>query len=206
VTDSDPFDSLPRECDGTAFPEEMNGFAFIAFHGSWNRDPPTGYKVVYVPMDDNGDAIGNPFDLLAHEGQDAKWEDGFRPVDVDFDDCGRFLLSSDGSNGHGKKLVRIDYGGPGVTSTCNRPLCKEGGGGSSAGSPFYKRCTSWVLIAALSFQYFSFYLCSQVLGLLKKREYSYGKENTGELVKCCRGYNGGMLWRLQWWNLYEVTK
>ena len=28
----------------------MDGDAFIAFHGSWNRDPPTGYKVVRLPM------------------------------------------------------------------------------------------------------------------------------------------------------------
>jgi hypothetical protein len=45
-----------------------------------------------------------------------------------------------------------------------------------------------------------------VLGLLKKREYSYEKEKTGESVKRCRGYNGGTLWRLQQRNLYEVTK
>jgi hypothetical protein len=27
----------------------MNGTAFVSFHGSWDRTPPTGYKVVYVP-------------------------------------------------------------------------------------------------------------------------------------------------------------
>jgi glucose/arabinose dehydrogenase len=142
-------EDIAPECDGTAFPEEMNGFAFIAFHGSWNRNPPTGYKVVYVPMDDNGDAIGEPLDLLAHEGQNTNWEDGFRPVDVDFDGCGRLLVTSDGTNGNGKKIVRIDYRDPGVNSTrtCNMPSCQEGGGGSS-GSPG-KRYAAWMLIAAL---------------------------------------------------------
>ena len=32
------------------FPKEWDGDVFIAFHGSWNRDVPTGYKVVRVPL------------------------------------------------------------------------------------------------------------------------------------------------------------
>jgi glucose/arabinose dehydrogenase len=99
-------DELPEECTNDPFPEKMNGYAFIAFHGSWNRDVPTGYKVVYVPFDERGDPTDCAIDLLAHEPPDAKWEDGFRPVDVDFDDCGRLLVSGDGS---GSKMVRIEY-------------------------------------------------------------------------------------------------
>jgi glucose/arabinose dehydrogenase len=87
----------------------MDGYAFIAFHGSWNRDLPTGYKVVYIAMDENGDALGDPVDFLAHVPPNASWEDGFRPVDVDFDFCGRLLLTSDGTSGSGEKLVRIEY-------------------------------------------------------------------------------------------------
>lgn len=99
---------LPANCSG-CFPESMDGYAFIAFHGSWNRDPPTGYKVVYVPMDANGRASGSPVDLLAHDSDMAPWPDGFRPVDVDFDACGRLLVSSDGSQGgNGTKIVRIE--------------------------------------------------------------------------------------------------
>jgi glucose/arabinose dehydrogenase len=40
----------PQCRDIVPFPASMNGYAFIAFHGSWNRDIPTGYKVVYVPI------------------------------------------------------------------------------------------------------------------------------------------------------------
>lgn len=36
---------------GTAFPAEYRGDLFIAFHGSWNRSVPTGYKVVRLPLD-----------------------------------------------------------------------------------------------------------------------------------------------------------
>jgi len=102
-------DTLPTGCKGGTFPREMDGFAFIAFHGSWNRVVPTGYKVVYIKMDSQGRAIGSALDLLTHEPPNAKWEDGFRPVDVEFDACGRLLVSSDGSSGSGSKLVRIDY-------------------------------------------------------------------------------------------------
>ena len=37
---------------GTQFPEKYRGGAFIAFHGSWNRDPEpqAGYTVVFNPM------------------------------------------------------------------------------------------------------------------------------------------------------------
>jgi glucose/arabinose dehydrogenase len=106
----------------SSFPEAMDGFAFIAYHGSWNRDIPTGYKVVYVEMDENGDPVGEPIDLLAHQAPDANWEDGFRPVDVAFDACGRLLVTSDGTRGRGSKVVRIDY------------LGKNGGGGGTTGA------------------------------------------------------------------------
>jgi glucose/arabinose dehydrogenase len=37
-----------------ALPEQWRGGAFIAFHGSWDRSPATGYKVVWMPFDNNG--------------------------------------------------------------------------------------------------------------------------------------------------------
>ena len=36
---------------GKAFPEEYRGDLFIAFHGSWNRSVPTGYKIVRLQLD-----------------------------------------------------------------------------------------------------------------------------------------------------------
>jgi glucose/arabinose dehydrogenase len=41
---------------GSAFPEKYRGGAFVTFHGSWNRKPPSGYEVVFLPFD----ADGNP--------------------------------------------------------------------------------------------------------------------------------------------------
>ena len=108
----------PDECEGVEpFPESMDGDLFISFHGSWNREIPTGYKVVHVAINENGTGVvggigADPVDLLKHEGNDSKWEDGFRPVDVSFDACGRLLVSSDGSRTGGsypgEKIVRIE--------------------------------------------------------------------------------------------------
>ncbi|MDE2405776.1 MAG: sorbosone dehydrogenase family protein [Sphingomonadales bacterium] len=38
--------------------------AFIARHGSWNRKPPVGYDVVFVPFDANGNPQGKPVPVL----------------------------------------------------------------------------------------------------------------------------------------------
>jgi hypothetical protein len=59
-------------------------------------------------MDENGNVVGAPVDLLAHQPPNANWDDGFRPVDVDFDECGRLIVTSDGTSGNGAKLVRIE--------------------------------------------------------------------------------------------------
>ena len=37
---------------GTQFPAHYRGALFVAYHGSWNRQPPTGYKVVAVTFTD----------------------------------------------------------------------------------------------------------------------------------------------------------
>ena len=37
---------------GASFPERYLNGAFVAFHGSWNRKPATGYRVGFVPFED----------------------------------------------------------------------------------------------------------------------------------------------------------
>ncbi len=46
------FDSAPAG----GLPERFRGGAFISFHGSWDRSPATGYKVVWLPFDAQGNA------------------------------------------------------------------------------------------------------------------------------------------------------
>lgn len=38
---------------GTQFPQDYRGGAFVALHGSWNAATPRGYKIVYVPFNNN---------------------------------------------------------------------------------------------------------------------------------------------------------
>lgn len=95
------------ECSG-GFPAHMLGDAFVGFHGSWNRDTPTGYKVVHIPMTSRGlPCFPLPNDFLCHAGGTAKWPSGSRPVDVRFDSCGRLLVTDDGAN----QVLMIRYTG-----------------------------------------------------------------------------------------------
>jgi len=100
---------LPEKCQG-GLPEEYDGDAFIGYHGSWNRDVPTGYKVVRVPMKDGLPSSKKPYDVMWHSGEGAKWPSGFRPADVKFDKCNRLLISSDGSGRQeiiGKMIITL---------------------------------------------------------------------------------------------------
>lgn len=55
----------------TQFPQRYRGGAFIAFRGSWNRAPATGYKVVFVPFKD-GRPTGEYEDFITGFLLDAK--------------------------------------------------------------------------------------------------------------------------------------
>jgi glucose/arabinose dehydrogenase len=48
---------------GGALPDRYAGGAFIGQHGSWNRNPRSGYKVIFVPFAD-GRPAGPPEDVL----------------------------------------------------------------------------------------------------------------------------------------------
>jgi glucose/arabinose dehydrogenase len=43
---------------GTRFPERFRHDAFTAMRGSWNRNPPAGYKVVRIRFDGQGNPLG----------------------------------------------------------------------------------------------------------------------------------------------------
>jgi glucose/arabinose dehydrogenase len=68
--------------------------AFIGQHGSWNRNPPSGYKVVFVGFDAAGKPVGKPRDVLTgFLGDDGKAHG--RPVGVAFDKGGALLVADD---------------------------------------------------------------------------------------------------------------
>lgn len=49
--------------DHTAFPARYRGGAFVCFRGSWNRDRGTGYKLVFIPFE-NDRPVGHYEDFL----------------------------------------------------------------------------------------------------------------------------------------------
>ncbi|KPF94436.1 sorbosone dehydrogenase [Rhodopseudomonas sp. AAP120] len=81
---------------GDLFPAEMKGGAFIGQHGSWNRKPHSGYKVIYVPFKD-GQPSGPPRDILTGFLNDKEEAMG-RPVGVAIDQRGGLLVADDVAN------------------------------------------------------------------------------------------------------------
>jgi glucose/arabinose dehydrogenase len=81
---------------GNLFPEAMAGGAFVGQHGSWNRKPRAGYKVIFVPFAD-GKPIGKPQDILTGFLNDNGEAQG-RPVGVRLDKQGALLVADDVGN------------------------------------------------------------------------------------------------------------
>ena len=89
-------------CLGLAFAEgnrltpEFSSGAFVGQHGSWNRRPRSGYKVIFVPFDD-GRPAGDPVDVLTGF-LSAEGDALGRPVGVVFDRQGALLVADDVGN------------------------------------------------------------------------------------------------------------
>lgn len=81
---------------GSLLPQRFRQGAFIGQHGSWNRDPPSGYKVIFVPFA-NGKPAGNPITVL--DGfLDAEGNAQGRPVGVTPDNSCALLVADDVGN------------------------------------------------------------------------------------------------------------
>ena len=84
---------------GLAYGDGAAGFGpgmFVGQHGSWNRAPRSGYKVIFVPFA-NGRPSGSPVDVLTgfvRENGDAMG----RPVGVAVDTRGGLLVADDVGN------------------------------------------------------------------------------------------------------------
>jgi glucose/arabinose dehydrogenase len=81
---------------GSLFPPEMVNGAFIGQHGSWNRKPRSGYKVIFVPFA-NGMPSSKPQDVLTGFLNDDGEAQG-RPVGVAIDKQGALLVADDVGN------------------------------------------------------------------------------------------------------------
>ena len=69
--------------------------AFVGMHGSWNRETPVGYKVVFVPFR-GGRPAGAPVDFVT--GFQADGKTFGRPVGVTVDPRGALIVADDLSN------------------------------------------------------------------------------------------------------------
>lgn len=92
--------------EAAQFPERYRNGLFVGLHGSWNRDPIVGYKVVFIPFRD-GKPAGPPEDFLTGFIKDRETGEVYgRPVAPFVAKDGSLLVSDDG----GGRVWRIVYG------------------------------------------------------------------------------------------------
>jgi glucose/arabinose dehydrogenase len=81
---------------GELFPQRYRGGAFVGQHGSWNRKPLSGYRVIFVPFS-GGRPSGPPEEILTGFIDDQEHALG-RPVGVAVDGRGALLVADDVGN------------------------------------------------------------------------------------------------------------
>ncbi len=80
----------------SGLPAPFSAGAFIGQHGSWNRRPPSGYRVIFVPFV-GGRPEGQPIDVLTGF-LDADEQARGRPAGVALDLRGGLLVADDVGN------------------------------------------------------------------------------------------------------------
>jgi glucose/arabinose dehydrogenase len=80
----------------TALPARFRGGMFVGQHGSWNRKPRSGYRVIFVPFT-SGRPSGDPVEVLTGFVQPNGDAMG-RPVGVAIDAHGGLLVADDVGN------------------------------------------------------------------------------------------------------------
>jgi len=95
---------------GKMFPQDYQGNAIIAQHGSWNRTEPVGYKLMRVTFDENHQVNGHEVFIDGWLNDGEAWG---RPTDVLQLPDGSLLVSDD-FNG---VIYRVSYGEQTHTNT-----------------------------------------------------------------------------------------
>ncbi|MDZ5650289.1 sorbosone dehydrogenase family protein [Nitrospirillum sp. BR 11828] len=80
----------------TSLPSSYQGGAFVGEHGSWNRNIPNGYKVIFIPFS-NGQPNGQPMDVVTGF-LDTEGRAHGRPVGLAIDKTGALLIADDVGN------------------------------------------------------------------------------------------------------------
>jgi glucose/arabinose dehydrogenase len=82
---------------GTSLPPAFANGMFVGQHGSWNRNPSSGYKVIFVPFANGRPQNVAPIDVLTGFLNAAGQAQG-RPVGVALDRQGALLVADDVGN------------------------------------------------------------------------------------------------------------
>lgn len=94
----------------TGWPAAWRGDLLVAYHGSWNRTEPTGYKIVRLDLDATGAQVGDAYDFIS--GWLAPDERAYgRPVDLLFVPDGALYISDDKAG----MVYRVTYDSDGDT-------------------------------------------------------------------------------------------
>ena len=90
--------------DNDAFPVKYHNSVFVALHGSWNRTKKSGYTVVFVKLDDDGNYLYQENFISGWLANESAWG---RPVSPFIMKDGSMLISDDKYNA----IYRISYKG-----------------------------------------------------------------------------------------------
>lgn len=92
---------------GKMFPKKYRGDAFVAFHGSWNREKLTGYKIIRIDFDNKGRLKNHGYeDFITGWLPDSSSREVWgRPVGLLVLNDGSMLITDDGA----KKIWRVSY-------------------------------------------------------------------------------------------------
>ncbi len=92
--------------EGSMFPSEYKNQAFVALHGSWNREKKCGYEIVRVHFDEDNKAVKTSSFITGwlNHATDSVWG---RPVDIEELPDGSILISDD----YADVIYRVYYEG-----------------------------------------------------------------------------------------------
>lgn len=90
--------------DQNKFPAKYRNSVFVALHGSWNRTKKSGYKLVFIQLDDDGNYISQEDFITGWLSNESAWG---RPVSPFIMSDGSMLLSDDKHN----VIYKISYKG-----------------------------------------------------------------------------------------------
>jgi len=129
-----------------AFPEKYGRGAFVVSRGSWNRQPPTGYKVMYLDFTDDQDTVADYVsDFLTGFLTDSSGTNWGRPVGLESDMRGNLYLTLDDGSESVLFITRDEPSGIGHEPT--------GSAGGTAFTEVYPNPTSGRVTVRFTLQF-----------------------------------------------------